>query len=54
MANRAHRNYDTDYISESGKKRIGVEMIDEHDEVVDYEYFDTEKEANTFIKQTNK
>jgi|688.fasta_scaffold2354049_2 hypothetical protein len=54
MKNRASRNYDTDYISEDGKKRLGVEIIDKDDEVVDYEYFDTEKEANEFIKQTNK
>jgi hypothetical protein len=51
----AVRNEGIDEVSLNGKKRYGVEIQDEESgDVLDYEYFDSEKEANKFISRYKK
>jgi len=50
----ATRNIDSDYISDyNNKKRYGVNIENKAGDVLDYEYFDSEKEAFKFIKKLN-
>lgn len=51
---RGVRNYDADYITEDGTKRYGVNLENECGDVLDYEYFSTEKKAEKFVKELNK
>lgn len=54
------RNEEGDYFMSNGEKRYAIEYasLDEYGNVIDYgedwQFFDTEKEANKFIKQYNK
>jgi hypothetical protein len=48
----AIRNEDCDYISDyDNKKRYGVNIENEDGDVLDYEYFNSEKKAFKFINK---